>query len=76
LSGSSRLPSTSWRDLLKALGKAGFVPSRQSGSHIVLRNTEGKRVTLPKHDPIGKGLLMEIIAEAGLSREEFLKLLA
>jgi hypothetical protein len=30
---------------------------------------------MPRHDPIGKGLLMEIIAEAGLSKEDFLKLL-
>jgi predicted RNA binding protein YcfA (HicA-like mRNA interferase family) len=75
MSRSSRLPSVSWREVLKALGKTGYVPVRQSASHILLRNAEGKRVTLPRHDPIGKGLLMEILAEAGISREEFLNLL-
>jgi len=75
MSGSSKLPSVSWREVLKALVRIGFVPVRQSGSHIVLRDEEGARVTVPKHDPIGKGLLMAIIAEAGITRDEFLKLL-
>ena len=57
------------------MGKAGFVPVRQSSSHILLRNNEGKRVTLPRHDPVGKGLLLEILAEAGIEREKFLDLL-
>ncbi len=47
----------------------------QSGSHIVLRHIDGRRIIIPRHDPIGKGLLMEIIAEAGITREEFLDLL-
>lgn len=60
--------------LTKALKKAGYLPTGQSGSHIVLRK-DGRRIIVPRHDPIGKGLLMEIIAEAGLTKEEFLKLL-
>jgi len=75
LPGSPRLPSVSWRKVLKALRKIGFVPVRQSGSHIILRNQEGKRISVPRHDPIGKGLLMEIIAEAGITKNEFLELL-
>jgi len=75
LPGGSRLPSVSWREVVSALGKIGFAPARQSGSHIILRNDEGKRITVPRHDEIGKGLLMEILAEAGVSREQFLKLL-
>jgi predicted RNA binding protein YcfA (HicA-like mRNA interferase family) len=42
---------------------------------MVLRNKEGSRITIPRHDPIGRGLLMEIIAEAGITRDEFLLLL-
>jgi hypothetical protein len=41
----------------------------------MLRNQAGVRVTLPRHDPIGRGLLLEIIAEAGITKEELLKLL-
>jgi hypothetical protein len=31
--------------------------------------------TSTRHDPIGKGLLMEIIGEAGITKDEFLSLL-
>jgi hypothetical protein len=31
-------------------------------------------VPVPKHEEIKRGLLLEIIAEAGLTREEFLQL--
>ncbi len=45
-----------------------------SGSHIIMVKGETV-VPVPKHDQIKRGLLMEIIAEAGLSKEEFLALL-
>jgi len=41
----------------------------------MVRNSEGVRITVPKHDIIGKGLLVEIIAEAGITKEELLRLL-
>ncbi|MBI2127221.1 MAG: type II toxin-antitoxin system HicA family toxin [Thaumarchaeota archaeon] len=64
MSKTTKLPSISWRDVIKALKKKGYHPTDQSGSHIVLRHIDGRRITIPRHDPIGKGLLMEIIAEA------------
>jgi len=56
------------------LTKAGFDAARQRGSHIILIKDE-YIVPVPKHREIKRGLLLEIIAEAGLTREEFLKLL-
>jgi predicted RNA binding protein YcfA (HicA-like mRNA interferase family) len=64
----SKLPLLSWREVLKALSKAGFVVARQRGSHLIV-------VPVPRHDQIKRGLLLEITAEAGLTKEEFLKLL-
>jgi predicted RNA binding protein YcfA (HicA-like mRNA interferase family) len=60
---------------VKALGKMGFAAMRQSGSQILLRNDEGRRITAPRHDSVGKGLLNEIIAEAEITREGFFKIL-
>lgn len=38
--------------------------------------TDGRRrVTVPRHDHVKKGTLLAIITQAGLTREEFLKLL-
>ena len=71
---SEKLPSVSWRKVIKILSKAGFRAVHQKGSHIFL--TDGKhRVTVPRHEPIKKGTLLSIIQQAGLTREEFLELM-
>jgi len=70
----SKLPLLSWREIVKALTKVGFTVARQKGSHIILIKDE-QIVPIPRHDEIKKGLLMEIIVEAGLTKEEFLSLL-
>jgi predicted RNA binding protein YcfA (HicA-like mRNA interferase family) len=44
------------------------------GSHIFL--TDGKhKITVPRHETIKKGTLVSIIQQAGMTKEEFLKLL-
>jgi predicted RNA binding protein YcfA (HicA-like mRNA interferase family) len=70
----SKLPLLSWREVVKALTKTGFQVARQKGSHLILIKNEYV-VPVPKHKEIKRGLLMEIISEAGLTKEEFLKLL-
>jgi predicted RNA binding protein YcfA (HicA-like mRNA interferase family) len=69
----SKLPLLSWREVVKALAKAGFQVARQKGSHLIPIKNEYV-VPVPKHEEIKRGLLMEIIAEAGLTKEEFLAL--
>ena len=73
-----KLPVLSGRDVIKVLKGVGFEEKRQKGSHIILaKETEqGKRaVVVPNHKEVDKGTLLEIIRQAGLTREEFLKLL-
>jgi len=70
----SKLPLLSCREVVKALGKAGFKTAREKGSHIILVKDE-RIVPVLRHAEIKRGLLMEIITEAGLTREEFLRLL-
>ncbi|HYA78223.1 MAG TPA: type II toxin-antitoxin system HicA family toxin [Verrucomicrobiae bacterium] len=53
--------------------KNGFQIVRQKCSHLILAKDE-IIVPVPKHKEIKRGLL-EIIAEAGLTREEFIELL-
>jgi predicted RNA binding protein YcfA (HicA-like mRNA interferase family) len=57
----SKLPLLSWREVVKALAKAGFQVVRQKGSHLILLKNEYV-VPVPKHGEIKRGLLMEIIA--------------
>jgi predicted RNA binding protein YcfA (HicA-like mRNA interferase family) len=70
----SKLPLLSWREIVKALSKADFKVVRQKGSHIILTKNEYV-IPLPKHREIKRGLLLAIIEEAGLTKEEFLELL-
>lgn len=63
--------------LIKALAKVGFKPVRQRGSHIILKHVDGRLTVIPVHrgEEIGRDLLSKIIKDAGLTREELLKLL-
>jgi predicted RNA binding protein YcfA (HicA-like mRNA interferase family) len=70
----SKLPLLSWHEVVKALTKAGFTVARQKGSHLILVKNE-RIVPVPKHEQIKRGLLLAIIEEAGLTREEFQHLL-
>jgi predicted RNA binding protein YcfA (HicA-like mRNA interferase family) len=72
----SRLPVIFGMQAIKAFFKAGWLPHRQVGSHVVLRK-EGSKVTLtiPKHKELKPGLLRNLIKAAGLSVEEFEALL-
>ncbi|MBI1756740.1 MAG: type II toxin-antitoxin system HicA family toxin [Fimbriimonas ginsengisoli] len=73
----ARLPSDlSGKQVRTALERVGFVFRRQSGSHMVLRRElPFARVVVPDHRSIRPGTLRHIIAEAGLSVDEFVALL-
>jgi predicted RNA binding protein YcfA (HicA-like mRNA interferase family) len=70
----SKLPLLSWREVVKVLVKVGSNVVRQKGSHLILVKNEYV-VPIPKHKEIKRGLLIEIMAEAGLTKEESIKLL-
>lgn len=69
---SSKQPAINAKDLIKILEKRGFQFSRQSGSHAIYKNQEGIKVTIPIHGKkdIGKGLLSQILKDAGLKNED------
>jgi len=73
----SRLPAVKPPEVIKALQKAGFIIHHIKGSHYTLKQPEtGRRVTVPYHRREMKpGTLANIIRQAGLTKEEFLKLL-
>jgi len=73
----TRLPVASGRDLVKAFSRVGYLYDHQRGSHIILRQEipPFRRLTIPDHKEIAKGTLRAILREAGLTIEEFLKLI-
>ena len=74
---SDKLPRVTAADSIRALEKAGFSLSRQSGSHKIFKNKEGRRITVPFHS--GKILhpkvLASILRDADLTVEKFKELL-
>ncbi len=69
------LPVIGWKEVLKTLKKQGFYATRQSGSHIIVENGQGLWTSIPRKNELGKGLLLQIISDCGLTKKEFLGLL-
>ncbi|MGB9935766.1 type II toxin-antitoxin system HicA family toxin [Thermodesulfovibrio yellowstonii] len=70
-----KLPAITGKDLIKFLESIGFKVIRIKGSHVRLKNEEGKATTVPLHgsEALPKGLLRKIIREdLEMSLEEFL----
>ena len=72
----SFLPILSGEELCKKLKRIGFEVDHQTGSHIILRNSNSpfRRITVPNHKNIAKGTLRSIIREVGITVDEFKKL--
>ena len=69
----AKLPGINHRAAVKALEKAGFRIARE-GKHIVM--TDGSRIlTIPRHDPVNAFTMGGIVQDAGLTVEEFRRLL-
>ena len=71
----ARLPVLSGDEFVRVAGKIGFVHDRTEGSHMILLGPTGRRLSVPRHKELGRGLLRALIRDAGLTREEFLDLL-
>ena len=74
----SRVPSLSYREIVRALQRDGWIAIRQRGSHIRLQKRLGERtmkLTVPAHRPVKRSTLSQILKQAELELNEFLKLL-
>ena len=71
-----KLPTITPAKLLKVLEKAGFVYVFGSGSHRVMKHSDGRRTTVPVHGKdIPKGTLLAILRDVEISKEDFVRLL-
>jgi predicted RNA binding protein YcfA (HicA-like mRNA interferase family) len=69
-----KIPGVNHLLAVRALEKAGFQIVRQGKKHIVM--SDGTRfLTIPRNNPINAFTMGGIVKDAGLSVEEFLKLL-
>jgi len=69
------------KDLIRSLKKLGYLPTRQSGSHIRLSTmVNGEHhITIPNHSPLKVGtlsaILNDIATHHGLNKEELINLI-
>ncbi len=74
---SGKIPRLTASEIIKVLERCGFVLTRQSGSHKIYKNGEGKRATVPFHSAkiLHPKVLKSIMNEADLSVEDLKKYL-
>ncbi len=68
------LPVLSGDDFVRAIARLGYSLDHMTGSHMILRNPSGRRLSVPRHKELDRGTLRALIRQAGLTVEEFLSL--
>lgn len=74
----AKLPAIRAREVVRVAEAMGFVLDRQRGSHAVYyRASDRRRIVIPMHGTtdLKPGTLRGIIADLGLSVDEFIKVL-
>ena len=71
-----KLPALRPDEVIRALERAGFVRKRQR-AHVIMHNAATRRsVPIPVHArDLKRNLLLQIIKQAVLTRQEFMRLL-
>ncbi len=74
---TEKLPRITAAEAIRVLERVGFLLARQSGSHKIYKNKEGKRVTVPYHTgrTLHPKVLRSILRDANLTVERFKELL-
>ena len=71
-----RLVPQSWKTLECVFLKCGFKLDRTTGSHKVYTKPGVLRpVVIPRYDEVGTSIIRGLIRTAGISRDEYLRLL-
>lgn len=73
-----KLPQLGANELIKILEKIGFEVLRQKGSHVFLKNKDGRTTVIPNHpgEKVDTGLLNKILKkDVQITKEEFEELL-
>ena len=68
----TELPKLTAREIIAALEKAGFIFSRQSGSHKIYKNSKGTRATVPFHGNkvLHPKIIKRILDDTGIEIEK------
>ncbi|MDI6886730.1 MAG: type II toxin-antitoxin system HicA family toxin [archaeon] len=71
----TRLRGIKGKEAIKAFVKAGGIERGGKGDHVNVKMPNGQIITMPSSKELKIGLLKAAIKKAGLTEEEFLRLL-
>jgi len=71
----SELRGIKGKEAIKAFVKAGGVKRKGKGDHVNVKMPNGQIVTIPSSKELKIGLLKSALKKAGLTEDEFLRLL-
>ena len=74
----SHVPDLSYREIIHALQRDGWVVVRQRGSHIRLQKHLGERtlkIIIPAHKPVKRSTLSHILKQSEIDLARFQELL-
>lgn len=73
----TRLPIVKFPTMEKLLLSLGFSATRQKGSHVFYRHTDGRTTTIPHHSgrDLARPLIREILREIELTPDQFINAL-
>jgi predicted RNA binding protein YcfA (HicA-like mRNA interferase family) len=68
----TRVPRLRGRELVAALGRAGFEVERVKGSHHFLRHADGRTTVVSVHagEVVGPGLMRKILRDCDLTADQ------
>jgi predicted RNA binding protein YcfA (HicA-like mRNA interferase family) len=71
-----KLARLTGQQVIAALKKAGFEVLRVKGSHHFLMHTDGRKTVVPVHrgEVVGPGLMLKILRDCDMERNEFMEL--
>ncbi|MFZ3059540.1 MAG: type II toxin-antitoxin system HicA family toxin [Candidatus Methanoperedens sp.] len=70
-----RLRGIKGKEAIKVFVKAGGIEKKGKGDHVNVKMPNGQIITIPNSKEIKIGLLKAAIRKAGLTEEEFMRLL-
>jgi len=72
----SKLTQISGKEFCKILEKLDLKKIYGKGSHVRFKHSDGRRTVVPLHgnEKLGKGLILEILKQIKLTKEDYEKL--
>jgi len=72
----AKLARLTGQQVIAALKRAGFEVLRVKGSHHFLIHADGRRTVVPVHrgEVVGPGLMLKILRDCEMERDEFMEL--